>query len=90
MIIYCFKACPADSFVSIFYAFKAGIAKANSSFKIYIFSNMEISITNHFQWLFIWFETDHIDRKGIPPVPGQGEYPYYLYGLSISVSFYLV
>ena len=51
---------------------------------------MGINITNHFQWLFIWFETDHIDRKGIPPGPGQGEYPYYLYGLSISVAFYLV
>ena len=24
--------------------------------------------------------TNHIDRKGIPPVLGQGEYPSYLYG----------
>ena len=25
---------------------------------------------------------NHIDRKGIPSGPGQGEYPSYLYGLS--------
>ena len=31
-----------------------------------------------------------IDRKGIPPGPGQGENPYYLYGLSFLVAFCLV
>ena len=32
-----------------------------------------------------------IDRKGIPPGPGQGEYPtYLLYFFIISVTFYVV
>ena len=44
----------------------------------------------HFQRHLIWFEINHIDRKGIPPGPGQREYPPYLYGLSIPVTFYLV
>ena len=31
-----------------------------------------------------------IDRKGIPPAPGQGEYPSHLYGLTFSVTFSVV
>ena len=49
-----------------------------------------IYMVYHFQVHLIWFEINHIDRKGIPPGPGQGEYPSFLYGLSFSVTFYLV
>ena len=47
---------------------------------------------DHFQWLFIWFKHawNCIERKGIPPGLGQGEYPSFLYSLSFPVAFYVV